>query len=303
MILKSSLIAGLALTIVALTWPLRLFDANVGACKDTSSATRVEACSKAINSAGWHYDNLAWAYANRGDAYRLKGATDLAIADYDQAIRLEPHRSINHHNRGLAYQAKGDLEHAIADYSQAISGWHLRKNTSKGEYLSHRADAYRQQGHLTLALADYDQAIRLSSHDSDLYFDRGQLFHAMNDFDRAIADYTRAIAEFDPAEHTIAAKPTRPRARPGWRWPISPRSPRSTPARSVSPAAAARSRAWPRGKNATSWGPVVIVRDCSLPPIAWRRGTLPDATAAGNATLQSRKWPRSSTHREQRSTR
>lgn len=206
MILKSSLFAGLALTIVALTLPLRLFDGNVAACKDTSSATRIEACSRAINTAGWHYDNLAWAYANRGDAYRLKGETDLAIADYDQAIQLEPHRSINHHNRGLVYQAKGDLDRAIADYSEAISRWNLRKNSSKADYLSHRADAYKQKGDLALAMTDYNAAVRLSSHDSDLYYNRGLLFKAMNEPDRAIADYTRAIAEFDPAEHSLTDK-------------------------------------------------------------------------------------------------
>jgi len=206
MVLKSSLFAGLALTIVALTVPLRLFDSNVGVCKDTSSATRIEACSRAINAAGWHYDNLAWAYANRGDAYRLKGETERAIADYDQAIRLEPHRSITHHNRALAYQAKGDLDHAIADYSEAISRFHLRKNTSKGEYLSHRADAYKEKGDLALAMADYDAAIRVSSHDSDLYYNRGLLFKTMNNPDRAIADYTRAIAEFDASESALTEK-------------------------------------------------------------------------------------------------
>ena len=206
MILKSSFFAGVALAIVALTWPLRLFDTNVGACKDTSNATRIEACSRAINTTGWHYDNLAWAYANRGDAYRLKGDTDLAIADYDQAIQLEPHRSINHHNRGLAYQDKGDLDRAIADYSEAISRWNLRKNASKAEYLSHRADAYKQKGDLALALADYDAAIKLSSHDSELYYERGQLLKAGNQFDRAIADFTHALAEFDASEHTLTDK-------------------------------------------------------------------------------------------------
>ena len=206
MVLKSSLFAGLALTIVALTWPLRLFDANVGACKDATSTTRIEACSRAINATGWHYDNLAWAYANRGDAYRLKGQTDLAIADYDQAIRLEPHRSITHHNRGLAYQDKGDLDRAIANYSEAISRWNLRKNSSKGEYLSHRADAYKQKGDQALAMADYNAAIKVSSHDSDLYYNRGLLFKAMNEPDRAIADYTKAIAEFDASEHTLTDK-------------------------------------------------------------------------------------------------
>jgi tetratricopeptide (TPR) repeat protein len=226
MVLKSSLFAALALTIVALTAPLRLFDADVGACKDAkafssevdtgsrqenasnqkASAVRIEACTRAINSTGWRYDNLSWAYANRGDAYRIAGKTDLALADYDQSIRLEPNRSITFHNRGLAYQAKGDLDHAVADYSQAIDKWHLRKTSSKRDYLSHRAVAYTHRGDLMLAMADYTAAIRLVPHDSDLYFNRGQLFKATNDLDRAIADYSHAIAEFDASEHSLSDK-------------------------------------------------------------------------------------------------
>jgi tetratricopeptide (TPR) repeat protein len=209
MILKSSLFSAFALAIVALTWPLRLFDTDIGACKDAASAAsavRIEACTRAINSSGWHYDNLSWAYANRGDAYRIAGKTDLALADYDQSIRLEPNRSITFHNRGLAYQAKGDLDHAIADYSQAINKWHLRKASSRSDYLSHRAVAYKHRGDLALATADYTAAIRLVPHDSSLYFNRGQLFKATNDLDRAIADYTHAIVEFDPEDHSLTDK-------------------------------------------------------------------------------------------------
>ena len=226
MALKSNLLVALALTIlVALTWPLRLFDPDVSACKDTkafssvdtgsrqenasnqkASAVRIEACTRAIHSTGWHYDNLSWAYANRGDAYRTKGETDLALADYDQSIRLEPNRSITFHNRGLAWQAKGDLDHAIADYSRAIGKWHLRKASDRSDYLSHRAVAYKQRGDLALALSDYNAAIRLASHDSDLYYHRGQLFKTTNDLDRAIADYTHAIAEFDVSEHSLTDK-------------------------------------------------------------------------------------------------
>ena len=206
MFLKSSLFAALALTIVALTLPLRLFDSDVGVCKDTASAARIEACTRAIHSTGWHYDNLSWAYANRGDAYRIKGDTDLALADYDQSIRLEPNRSMTWHNRALAYQAKGDLDHAIADYSQAIKRWNLRKASSRRDYLSHRAVAYKQTGELALAMADYDAAIRLVPRDAGLYYHRGSLFKAMNDLDRAIADYTHAIAAFDAEENSPADK-------------------------------------------------------------------------------------------------
>jgi Tfp pilus assembly protein PilF len=206
MVLKSSLFAALALTIAALTAPLRLFDADVGACKDTANAVRIEACTRAINSTGWHYGNVSWAYANRGDAYRIKGDTDLALADYDQSIRLEPNRSITWHNRGLAYQDKNDLDHAIADFGQAIDRWHLRNVASKRDYLSHRAVAYRDRGDLALSIVDYDAAIRLVPHDTNLFYNRGLLFLAINDPDRAIADYSHAIAHFDADEHSLADK-------------------------------------------------------------------------------------------------
>jgi len=94
MILKSSLFSALALTIAALSWPLQLFDADVSACKDTASAVRIEACTRAINSTGWHYGNLSWAYANRGDAYRIKGETDLAVQTEDGVREAQNRRTV-----------------------------------------------------------------------------------------------------------------------------------------------------------------------------------------------------------------
>jgi tetratricopeptide (TPR) repeat protein len=44
-----------------------------------------------------------------------------AIADYDQAIALDPQNALAYNNRGIAYRDLGDLEQAIADYDQAIA--------------------------------------------------------------------------------------------------------------------------------------------------------------------------------------
>ena len=45
---------------------------------------------------------------------------DKAIADYGEAIRLEPKFAWASNNRGLAWSAKGVYDKAIADYGEAI---------------------------------------------------------------------------------------------------------------------------------------------------------------------------------------
>jgi Flp pilus assembly protein TadD len=51
---------------------------------------------------------------------RAEGDLDAAIADYTEAIRLDPRDSTAYRHRGLAYEAKGDGEHASADYNMVI---------------------------------------------------------------------------------------------------------------------------------------------------------------------------------------
>ena len=49
-----------------------------------------------------------------------KGDNDRAIADFNEAIRLDPKSSLTFRNRGDAYTDKGDHDRALADYSEAI---------------------------------------------------------------------------------------------------------------------------------------------------------------------------------------
>jgi tetratricopeptide (TPR) repeat protein len=56
---------------------------------------------------------------NRGNAYYYKKNYDKAIADYYQAIRLNPNIAIFYYNRGAAWQAKGDKTKANADFEKA----------------------------------------------------------------------------------------------------------------------------------------------------------------------------------------
>ena len=86
-------------------------------CSSETGDVRIAACTRAINSgAGRPSIN----YNNRGYAYRDKGDTDRAIADFNEAIRLDPKNAIAYTNRGLAYGDKGDTDRAIADLTEAI---------------------------------------------------------------------------------------------------------------------------------------------------------------------------------------
>jgi tetratricopeptide (TPR) repeat protein len=64
--------------------------------------------------------NNASAFSDRGVIYHEKGDYDRAIADYTEAIRLDPKYSNAFYNRGYAYEKKGDYDRAIADYTEAI---------------------------------------------------------------------------------------------------------------------------------------------------------------------------------------
>ena len=57
---------------------------------------------------------LVHAYANRGSVYTDKQDYDHALVDLDQAIRLDPEFAQAYYNRGVIYSIKQDYDRAIA---------------------------------------------------------------------------------------------------------------------------------------------------------------------------------------------
>jgi lipoprotein NlpI len=60
------------------------------------------------------------AYNNRGNVWLDKKEYDKAIADYGEAVRLDPKDAAAYNNRGSARRAKSEYDNAIADYGEAI---------------------------------------------------------------------------------------------------------------------------------------------------------------------------------------
>jgi tetratricopeptide (TPR) repeat protein len=154
--------------------------------------THIAGCTRAIQSGQYQGADLAWAYNNRGLAWRAKGDTDRAIADYNEAIRLDPKVAPPFNNCGLAWRAKGDLERAMADYNEAI-----RIDPKYAPPYINRGKARGDNGELDRAIADYDEAIRVDPKFALSYYNRGKTWSDKGELDRAIADYNEAI-RLDP---------------------------------------------------------------------------------------------------------
>jgi tetratricopeptide (TPR) repeat protein len=127
-------------------------------------------------------------YNMRGSAYYDKGEDDIAIADFDDALKIGPPNSTIFHNRGNARRSKQDYARAITDYDEAI-----RLNPKEAYSYQNRGIAKQALGDLDGALADINQAIRLNPALPTPLINRTVIWRAKGDFDHAIADATAAI--------------------------------------------------------------------------------------------------------------
>ena len=84
------------------------FSQEIGMCEfgGNHPDIRIIACTRNINSGRFTGRNLAIAFTNRGLAYKNKGLWDRAIADYDEAIRLNSDLAETFSNRGTAYYSR-----------------------------------------------------------------------------------------------------------------------------------------------------------------------------------------------------
>jgi tetratricopeptide (TPR) repeat protein len=68
---------------------------------------------------------------SRGGIYKERKDYDRAIADYSEAVKLDPQHADAYINRGTAYDSKGDNDAAAADFSRVIE---LKPNNPLGYY-------------------------------------------------------------------------------------------------------------------------------------------------------------------------
>ena len=106
----------------------------------------------------------------RGENYQNKKQWDNAIADYAQAVALNPDFGMAYNDRCTALVATGKISDAILDCDKSII-----LEPTKGLYYSNRADAYGKLGKWDFAVADLQKALSLESDSSLKQMYQGEL--------------------------------------------------------------------------------------------------------------------------------
>lgn len=138
----------------------------------------------------------ARAYRLRGAGHLQKEEYDAAIADFTEAIRLDPKNAAGWQLRGRARYDKcvasgassDEVDDSVGDFTEAI-----RLDAKRAAAYAERATAYAFKGKFDQAISDYGSAISLEPHDARSYDARGQAWRAKGELDKALSDYDKAI--------------------------------------------------------------------------------------------------------------
>ncbi len=133
----------------------------LGDCQDDEiiNEERTAICSRIINDTTLREELRAEALLNRGIVYLDDNNPTLALADFEQAIVLNPDYPSAHAYRGEAHKALGKFDQALADYDTAVS---LDKGQS-ADIVAFRGDVHRRMGNIDKAKADYETALKLEA--------------------------------------------------------------------------------------------------------------------------------------------
>jgi tetratricopeptide (TPR) repeat protein len=170
--------------------PARSTPKDVAQCAQVSAADQaIAGCTRVIEDPRQKPLRRAAAFYNRGNAYTAKGDAGAAIADYDEALKLDAKNAGALNNRGSARNEKGELDAAIADFDAALK--------LSGRFASayfNRANAYAAKGDTARAMADYNKAIALNRRNVNAYLARGALHLAGGEAAKARSDMRQALA-------------------------------------------------------------------------------------------------------------
>jgi tetratricopeptide (TPR) repeat protein len=137
------------------------------------------------------YGQLPNVYLERGNAQRILGEMDAALADYQTATELNPTLAAPHNGIAMIYIERNDLRHALERLDKAIS---LEPSV---EAYYERAQILDNQGDHQKAISDYDKAIAERPDAPYMYLARARAKASLGDGEGAHADRMTA----DQIEH------------------------------------------------------------------------------------------------------
>ncbi len=141
-------------------------------------------CAVNQEFARWH--------ATQGERAVSQHRLDAALAEFREAVRLDPQFAEGHYQLGMIYKEKGELEQAASSMQEAV-----RLDPTKPKPIFELAEIYRLLEKLTQAVRAYAMACELDPRNFDLRFRLATCYHENGELDQAIESYRTAI-KLDP---------------------------------------------------------------------------------------------------------
>lgn len=152
------------------------------------AAPGVAALTLLVARPGLEPAGRATALALRGRDHRAAGDYDRALADYTQAVTLNPQAGRAWSGRAVTHLLIRNYDTAIADYTRAIE---LEPDDAMS--LVSRGTLYRVTGRYEEALADVDRVLETTPDHQGATAARAGIYHALDRYEEALDDFTRHL--------------------------------------------------------------------------------------------------------------
>lgn len=171
------------------------------ACISDDGDRVVASCTRIIEDKQESDKARGAAFVNRAYGWKLREERSRALADLDEAIRLNPNDALAYNNRGIIWREKREIDNAIVDFTEAIRiNPQPRSDTAASGNINvytNRGLAWQAKEELDRALADFDEAIKLDARDVGAWYRRAEVRIQKEQDEQAIADLT-VVVGLDP---------------------------------------------------------------------------------------------------------
>jgi len=178
------------------SWGRDLIEALTSSGEDSDGGV-LGALALLLGKGGLDASGQAVARMLRGRELRMGREYEKALAEYEQAVALDPGLERAYYGRGVTHAEQRDYAAAITDLDRADE---LAPDTARILFV--RGDYHRILGHHEEAVRDLDRAVVLGPDLAGAWASRGVTRHGTGDTEHALADLDRAL-ELDP-EHVWA---------------------------------------------------------------------------------------------------
>jgi tetratricopeptide (TPR) repeat protein len=128
------------------------------------------------------------AHFNLGNAYQQKGETDQAMAQYQNALQINPGYAEAQYNIGDLLLRKGRLDEAMVHFQKAVQ---IEPDYAQAHYTL--GIALWQTGRTDEAIASYQRAVQLRPDYADAHYNLGTSFLQQGKMDEAILHFQKAL--------------------------------------------------------------------------------------------------------------